>query len=113
ILNERYLPSGTSTDGKKVLVLVNAASATGFDIQFPAKVGGVPGSHRQHLDEHSLELLQDKQRCGLLHNEIIIKLIAPNLVFKRRTPEGGEQYLARHPDHLVIFSDDDGRQKEI
>src|SRR5205823_12324145 len=77
-----------------------AASATGFDIQFPAVVGGVPGSHRHHLDEQSLELLQDKQRCGLLHPEVIIKLIAPNLVFKRRTPEGGEQRSEEHTSEL-------------
>ena len=113
ILNERYLPSGTFSRGKEVLVLVNAASSTGFDIQFPATVGGVSGSHRHHLDEQSLELLQDKQRCGLLHDEIIIKAIAPNLVFKWRTPEGGEQYLAPHPDNLVIFTDDDGKQTRI
>jgi len=113
ILNERYLPSAASSHKKEVLVLVNAASATGFDIQFPAIVAGVPGSHRQHLDEQSLELLQDKQHCGLLHPEIIIKLIAPNLVFKRRTPEGGEQYLACHPDNLVILTDEDGHQKKI
>jgi hypothetical protein len=95
---------------------VNAASATGFDIQFPAVVGGLPGNHRYHLDEQSLELLHDKQRCGVLHPDIIIKLIAPNLVFKRRTsdgPEGGEQYLPSHPDNIVVFADENGHHKQI
>src|SRR5262249_35464211 len=104
ILNERYRPTESSVHGKEVLLLVNAASATGFDIQFPAIVAGVPGSHRHHLDEKSLELLQDKQHCKVLREEIIIKLIAPNVIFKRRTPEGGEQYLSSHPDNLVIFT---------
>src|SRR5438067_393443 len=85
ILNERYLPSGTASRGKEVLVLVNAASAMGFDIQFAAIVGGVPGSQCHHLNEQSLELLQDKVDSGLLYDGIIIKLIACNIIFMRRT----------------------------
>jgi hypothetical protein len=111
-LNERYRPSEVS-GGNEVRVLVNTAAAHGFDIQFPAMIAGVQGSHRHHLDEGALELLQDKQHCHVLHEDIIIKLSAPNLVFKRRTPDGGEQYLAGHQDNLVIFTDEDGRQKTI
>jgi hypothetical protein len=113
ILNERYLPDMSSGRGKEVNVYLNPASSTGFDIQFPVTVGGVPDNHRHHLNERSLELLQDPGHCGLLHKEIIVKLIPPNLVFKRKTPDGGEQYLAWSPENTVLVADEEGSEKTL
>jgi hypothetical protein len=113
LLNERYASTTAFGVGKEVVVLLNAASPTGFDIQFPVMVAGQPDHHRHHLDDHALERLQDPDHCGLLHKQIIVKLIPPNLVFKRRTPDGGEQYLTRVPENTLTLTDDDGRQKVI
>ncbi len=112
-LNERYVPTGLVGAGLEVVIFQNAASPTGFDIQFPVMVAGVPHNQRQRLDNQSLELLQDQQRCGLMRNEIIVKLIPPNLVFKQRTSDGGEQYLAQSPDHIVALPEEEGRPKTI
>ena len=113
ILNERYVPEAAVGRGKEVVVFQNTASSTGFDIQFPVMIGGVPDNHRHQLNDHSLELLQDADHCGLLHKGIIIKLIPPNLVFKQKTPDGGEQYLAWGPEHTVTVTDEEGHQKTI
>jgi len=113
VLNERYVPEGTVGGDKQVVIFLNPASPTGFDMQFPVMVGGMPDNHRHHLNEHSLELLQDADHCGLLRKEIIIKLLPPNLVFKLKTPDGGEQYLPWSPENTVNVADDEGQQKSI
>jgi len=113
ILNERYVLAASVGPAKEVVIFLNPASSTGFDIQFPIMVGGVPDNHRRHLDEQSLGLLQDPDHCGLLHREIIIKLIPPNLVFKQKTPDGGEQYLGWGPENTLDVTDEEGHQKTI
>jgi hypothetical protein len=113
ILNERYVPEAAGAHGKEVVVFLNSASSTGFDIQFPVTVAGVPASHRHHLNEQSLERLQDPDHCGLLHKDIIVKLISPNLVFKRKTPDGGEQYLPWLPENTVTVTDEAGHPKTL
>jgi hypothetical protein len=113
ILNERYVPETTVGPSKEVVIFINPASSSGFDIQFPIMIGGVLDNHRRHLDEQSLGLLQDPDHCGLLHREIIIKLIPPNLVLKQKTPDGGEQYLAWGPENTLNVTDEDGQQKTI
>jgi len=113
LLNERYVPAGSIGGAKEIAILLNAASSTGFDIQFRVKIAGATDNHRDHLNDHSLELLMDPEHCGLLHKEIIVKLIPPNLVFKEKTPDGGEQYLAWGPETTVTVADDDGRQKSF
>ena len=112
-LNQRYVPPVTTGGAKEILVFPNLVSATGFDLQFPVIVAGALGVHRYHLNDQSLELLHDPQHCGLLHREIIIKLIPPNLVFKRKTPDGGEQYLAVGPETTVRVTDDEGHEKTV
>src|SRR6185295_4731909 len=72
-----------------------------------------PHNQRHHLNDQSLELLQDSHRCGLLRAEIIARLNPPNLVFKRKTPDGGEQYLVRSPENTVALTDDSGRPKTL
>lgn len=113
LLNERYLPAAMFGLEKQVVVFLNAASPTGFDIQFPIKTGGAQGNHRHHLNQETLDLLQDPEHCGLLHKGIIVKLIPPNLVFKQRTADGGEHYLPWGPETTVNVADDDGRPKAI
>jgi hypothetical protein len=112
-LNERYHCTAALGQGKEVVVFANAASATGFDIQFPAKVGGVNDHRRRPLNDESLGLLQTPDRCGLLPKELVVKLSPPNLIFKRKTPDGGERYLDEGPDTVVTVVGDDGDTKFI
>ncbi|HEY5912043.1 MAG TPA: hypothetical protein VJA21_15675 [Verrucomicrobiae bacterium] len=112
-LNASYLPAANLGSGKEVVVYANSASSTGFDIQFPAKAGGVLESRRRPLSEDSLELLQDPDHCGLLQKGLLIKLTRPTLIFKQKTAEGSERYLERCEANLVRVSDEDGDQKVI
>ncbi len=112
-LNEQYLPAVAPGEGKDIILYANAASPTGFDIQFPASAAGVRESKRRPLNEESLELLQDPIRCGLLRKEIVIKLTRPNFVFKLKNPDGGERYLDSSPENLVSATDEDGNEKII
>jgi hypothetical protein len=113
ILNERYVLAASAGPAKEIVVFLNPASSTGFDIQFPITAGGMLDNHRRHLDEQSLGLLQDPDHCGLLHRDIIVKLIPPNLVFKKKTPDGGEDYFSWSPENALNVIDEDGHQKMI
>jgi hypothetical protein len=112
-LNHDYRPPAAMGQGKDIIVFANAASSTGFDIQFTAMVGGVPDHRRRPLGEESLELLQDPNHCGLLHPRLVVKLTRPTLIFKNKTPDGGEQYLAAGPENTVRVSGEDGALRLI
>jgi len=112
-LNDRYRSAASLSKGKEVVVLANAASPTGFDIQFAAKVGGIPDYRRRPLNEESLALLQTSDRCDLLPKDLVIKLSPPNLIFKCRTLDGGERYLEEGPETVVTVTGDDGEVKFI
>jgi hypothetical protein len=60
-----------------------------------------------------LELLQDPNKCGLLPKGLVIKLSRPNLIFKEKTPDGGERYLEKGAGNTVRVSGDDGRERII
>ncbi len=113
VLNEHYLAASGLGQGRDIVVFANAASSTGFDIQFPLTVAGVRDNRKRPLNEESLEVLQDPDRCGLLHKTIVVKLSRPNLIFKQKTPDGGEQYLPKCPENVVTVGADEGTQKSI
>lgn len=113
VLNDKYLSSAALGKGKDVVVFTNAASSTGFDIQFAVTVGGVPDKRRRPLNEEALDLLQDHNRCGVLHKTLVVKLTRPTLIFKQKTADGGEKYLERSPNNVVNVIGDDGKQKTI
>lgn len=112
-LNERYHPSVESNSPPDVLVFSNPASPTGFDLQFPAAPNGLAENRRRHLDEQTIELLSDPQRCRVLRKGILAKFAAPNLVFKRATLDGGEAYLEPGPETLVSTRGQEGEAKTI
>src|SRR5581483_367490 len=112
-LNTKYLPLATAGSGKDVLVFANAASPTGFDVQFPVTLGGVLENRRRTLNEAALDLLQEPVRCGLLQPGLIIKLSPPTFIFKQKTPDGGETYLAKDARNTVRIPLDDGRERFI
>jgi len=112
-LNERYLSAAALGQGKDIVISPNAASSTGFDIQFPAKIGGVRQNRKHPLNEETLELLQDPDKCGLLLKGTVIKVSRPNFIFKRKTPDGGERYFEKSPETTVSVTDDDGQVRHI
>ena len=112
-LNDRYVSTAALGQGQEVVVFANVASATGFDIQFTARVGGVTDHRRRPLNEESLGLLQATDRCDLLPKDLLIKLSPPNLIFKRKNPDGGERYLDEGPESLVTVVGDEGETTMI
>jgi hypothetical protein len=112
-LNDHYRSAASLAQGKDVVVFTNAASPTGYDIQFAAKVGGVSDHRRRPFNEESLGLLQSPDRCGLLPKDLVIKLSPPNLIFKCRTPDGGERYLDEGPETVVTVTGEEGEVRFI
>jgi hypothetical protein len=112
-LNTKYLPLTTAGSGKDILVFANAASPTGFDVQFPVTIGGVLENRRRTLNEPALDLLQEPTRCGLLQPGLILKLSPPTFIFKQKTPDGGEIYLPKSPGNTVRIPLDEGRERLI
>lgn len=113
ILNEQYLPdTGPGADGD-VQVFLNPASASGFDIQFPATANGLAENKRRHLDIETMELLSDPQRCRVLRKGIVVKLIPPNLLFLQRTSDGGEHHLEQCAENTLRINGDDGQTKTL
>jgi hypothetical protein len=113
LLNEKYLPSNRLGHGTDVLIFANAASPTGFDIQFPVTVGGVTENRRRTFNDAVLELLLEPARCGVIQPGLIIKICPPNLIFKRKTADGGEAYLDKGAEDIVTVASDDGKQRII
>jgi hypothetical protein len=113
LLNEKYVPANVLGQGKDIVIFANAASPTGFDIQFPVTVGGVSENRRRQLNDTALELLLEPARCGLLQPGLIVKISPPNLIFKRKSADGGENYLVKSAETIVTVTGDDGRQRLI
>jgi hypothetical protein len=112
-LNQHYLPPASEGQGTDIIILSNAASPTGFDIQFPAKIGGVLERRRRSLDDSALDLLQEPTRCGLLQPGLIVKISPPTFIFKRKTHDGGEAYLESSLENRVVIRSDDGSERVI
>lgn len=113
VLNERYLPTAEPGQKPDVAVFRNPASPTGFDIQFPASPNGIVENRKYHLNEESVELLADPQKCRVLRKGVIAKLTPPTLIFKQKTPDGGERCLDSGRENLVRVLDPEGQPKEI
>jgi hypothetical protein len=97
-LNLRYAPALKPDDSTQIIVRENAASATGFDIDFVTIQGGTRLHTKGHLSQDKLNVLQDPQRCDLLHPGIVLRLSPPNLLIRRRRPDGGEEAVPEVPD---------------
>jgi hypothetical protein len=95
-LNQNYIAAAQRDTPQDVAVFANPASPTGFDIQFPASPNGIGENRRYHLNEQSIELLQDPHKCRVLRNGITARLIPPTLIFKVKLPDGGERPLDAH-----------------
>ena len=112
-LNERYLPTAEPDGPPDIQAFPNPASPTGFDLQFPVMIHGLAGNRRYHLNEETMGLLQDSGKCRVLRKGTVVTLAPPNLVFKRKTAEGGDRHLASAPRNIVSVPADGGKAKTI
>ena len=51
-----------------------------------------------HLSQEKLDILQDPAHCDLLRHGILLRLSPPNLIVRRRRPDGGEERIPEFPD---------------
>ncbi len=112
-LNERYVSEAETSDNQNVAVYPNPASPTGFDLQFPASPHGFAENRRRHLNEETVEILQNPQKCRVLRKGLIARLTPPNLIFKQKQPDGSERNLEPGPETTVFASSDDGQTRSI
>ncbi len=112
-LNARYIVGYEPGAPPDVAIFPNPASPTGFDIQFPATPTGVVENRKRHLNEETVQLLQDQEKCRVLRKIITAKFVPPNLIFKVKTPDGGENYLEPGADNTVEVTGEDGQTKRI
>jgi hypothetical protein len=111
--NEQYLAAANPDASPDVAVYPNPASPTGFDIQFPASPKGLVENRKWHLNEETVHLLQDPERCHVLRKGITARLVPPELVFKVKTPGGAERYLNAGLQNTVSVVGKDGQTKTI
>lgn len=112
-LNQFYTVTGEPDAANDVAIFANPASPTGFDIQFPATPSGVVENRKRHLNEETVQLLNDLERCRVLRKSIVVKLAPPDLVFKEKTVEGGERYLETGSENSVRVAGEDSQVKII
>jgi hypothetical protein len=98
LLNTRYAPTLKNAGGRQVEITANPASATGFDIQFAMLQAGGRVAVKGHLAQDKLDILQDSAHCDLLKHGTLLKLSPPNLLIRRRRPDGGEEPIPGLPD---------------
>jgi hypothetical protein len=112
-LNERFRALGLPDAPPDVVVSANPASPSGFDLQFPAAPLGVVENRKRHLNEETVQLLQDPERCRVLRAGITARFAPPDLIFKVKTTGGGERPLDPGPGSTVSELGSDGRGKAI
>lgn len=98
VLNNRYAPTLKANEANIIAVRENAASATGFDIDFVTVHAGARLEVKGHLSQERLDILQDHKRCDLLHPGTVLRLSPPHLLIRRRRADGGEEPITEIPD---------------
>ena len=98
LLNTEFAPKLKPVGEGTIEIKENPASATGFDIHFVSFHGGLRAEVKGHLTQEKLNQLQDDQRCDLLQHGILLRLSPPNLLIRRRRPDGGEERIPDIPD---------------
>jgi hypothetical protein len=97
-LNEHYAPALKAEEEHAVSIRDNPASATGFDIHFVTVHAGARMEVKGHLAQERLDILTDQTKCNLLNPGILVRLSPPNLLVRRRRPDGGEEKVTELPD---------------
>lgn len=97
-LNARYAPAPQDSQEAAIEIRENPAAATGFEIHFVTTLSGARFEVKGHLAQDKLDLLQDQAKCDLLKPGILLRLSPPNLLVRRRRPDGGEEHLPELPD---------------
>jgi hypothetical protein len=99
VLNEKYA-APTQVEGEGVISIKDSpASPTGFDISFVTYyLSGTRVEIKGHLSQDKLDILQDPARCRLLQSDVEFRLTPPDLLIRRKRPDGGEEHIPELPD---------------
>jgi hypothetical protein len=101
-LNTRYAITRRTDKALAVEIKENHAASTGFDMHFTIHRAGVPLEIRGHLSQENLDILQDPAKCEILRPDIHLLLTPPNLLFRRRRPDMGEEKIPDVPDVNIL-----------
>jgi hypothetical protein len=97
-LNARYAPALKDASETAVEVRENPASPSGFDLRFVVLHAGARFEVKGHLSQEKLDILQDQSKCSLLRPGILLRVVPPFLLVRRRRPDGGEEKVPELPD---------------
>src|SRR5262249_39335693 len=97
-LNIRYAPSLEGDKASVIEVRENLAASTGFDIRFTIMRAGMAFEVMGHLSQENLDILQYHARWDLLRPGIQVRLSPPNLIIRKRRPDGGEDRIPDIPE---------------
>jgi len=98
LLNQRFAPKARPPGDRQISIRENPASSTGFDIRFVTSLSGMRVEVKGHMNQDRLNILQDASKCDLLRPGILIRLIPPLLLVRRKRPDGGEERIPELPD---------------
>ena len=98
LLNDRFAPVARPPGDRQISIRENPASSTGFDIRFVTSQSGMRVEVKGHLNQDRLNVLQDHSRCDLLREGLLVRLIPPLLLIRRKRPDGGEDRISELPD---------------
>jgi hypothetical protein len=99
VLNEKYA-APMQVEGEGVISIKDSpASPTGFDISFVTYYhSGTRVEIKGHLSQEKLDILQDPARCHLLQPDVEFRITPPDLLIRRKRPDGGEEHIPELPD---------------
>ncbi len=92
-LTAECAPPRSASGADSVVVRENPASSTGFDIAFHVTRAGARAEIHGHLNQETLDALQDAGHSDLLQPGVVLRLAPPFLYFRRRRPDGGESTI--------------------
>jgi hypothetical protein len=97
-LNARYAPTLKADHENAVEIRDNPASPSGFDIHFVTVRVGARFDVKGHLTQEQLDILQNPAKCTLLRPGIVLRFSPPNLIVRRKRPDGGEERIPEIAD---------------
>lgn len=97
-LNTKYAAPLQAEGEGVIMIKENPAAPAGFDICFVTYHSGMRMEVKGHLSQEKLDILQDPARCDLLQPDVEFRMSPPDLLIRRKHPDGGEEHIPDLPD---------------